>query len=203
MVDEAPQIPDSIDRASRGLSHFLQSLPRGEGLSILDLGGVNQANVEFITGLGHRLHSENVLHAVDSFFGSSDPWETQTNPALIRDFLDSTFRFPGRRFDAVFIWDAFEFMVPQLLDATIERLLTALRPEAMMLAIFHSETRTPTVPLYRYRILENNLLRLNRVGERVPVQSFNSRSLEKMFSQCQSVKFFLTRDNLREVVVRR
>jgi hypothetical protein len=32
---------------------------------------------------------------------------------------------------------------------------------------------------------------------------FNNRSLEKLFGKFESVKFFLTRDNLREVIVRR
>jgi hypothetical protein len=36
-----------------------------------------------------------------------------------------------------------------------------------------------------------------------PVQYFNNRSLEKLFQKFNSVKFFLTRDHLREVIVRR
>jgi hypothetical protein len=36
-----------------------------------------------------------------------------------------------------------------------------------------------------------------------PVQYFNNRNLEKLFQKYQSVKFFLTRDHLREVIVRR
>jgi hypothetical protein len=38
---------------------------------------------------------------------------------------------------------------------------------------------------------------------RRPVQRFNNRGVEKLFQRFQSVKFFLARDNLREVVVRR
>jgi hypothetical protein len=34
-------------------------------------------------------------------------------------------------------------------------------------------------------------------------QVFNNRSLEKLFGKFESVKFFLTRENLREVIVRR
>ena len=39
--------------------------------------------------------------------------------------------------------------------------------------------------------------------ERRPVQYFNNRHLEKIFQEFASVKFFLTRDNLREVIVKR
>jgi hypothetical protein len=39
-------------------------------------------------------------------------------------------------------------------------------------------------------------------GSRKRAQFFNNRGLEKLF-QDQTVKFFLTRDNLREIIVRR
>jgi hypothetical protein len=39
-------------------------------------------------------------------------------------------------------------------------------------------------------------------GTRRPVQLFNNRSLEKLFAGSDSVKFFLTKDRLREVVVK-
>ena len=39
--------------------------------------------------------------------------------------------------------------------------------------------------------------------QRPPSQHFTTRSLEKLFARYQQVKFFLTRDNIREVLVRR
>ena len=40
----------------------LQLHPRpGRALTILDLGGANQENVNFITNLGHKLYSEDFL----------------------------------------------------------------------------------------------------------------------------------------------
>ena len=40
-------------------------------------------------------------------------------------------------------------------------------------------------------------------GQRKPAQYFNNRDLERLFQEFASVKFFLTRDSLREVIVRR
>jgi hypothetical protein len=40
-------------------------------------------------------------------------------------------------------------------------------------------------------------------GSRRPAQLFNNRTLEKLFQKFDSVKFFLTRENLREVIVKR
>jgi hypothetical protein len=40
-------------------------------------------------------------------------------------------------------------------------------------------------------------------GTRPTAQAFNNRGLEKLFSNFESVKFFLTRESLRELIVRR
>ena len=40
-------------------------------------------------------------------------------------------------------------------------------------------------------------------GMRASGQVFNNRNIEKLFANFQSVKFFLTRDRLREVIVKR
>jgi hypothetical protein len=43
---------------------------------------------------------------------------------------------------------------------------------------------------------------LTQSGSRPAVQLFNNRGLERLFADFQSVKFFLTRERLREVLVR-
>jgi len=72
-----------------------------------------------------------------------------------------------------------------------------------MLALFHSEERAETIPTYSYRISDRKTITLAPRGHRRPAQYFNNRSLEKLFHDFESVKFFLTRDHLREVIVRR
>src|SRR5215468_2343127 len=59
-------------RPSRGLEEFFAHIRDTTGLTILDLGGANQQNVSFITGLGHRLYSENFLQILNDTFGADD-----------------------------------------------------------------------------------------------------------------------------------
>jgi hypothetical protein len=40
-------------------------------------------------------------------------------------------------------------------------------------------------------------------GAQQQCQYFNNRSIENLFGKAESVKFFLTRDHLREVLVRK
>ena len=59
-----------------------------------------------------------------------------------------------------------------------------------------------SVPHYAFRIQDVKTLQVSQHGSRRPAQLFNNRSLEKLFARSESVKFFLTKDRLREVVVR-
>ena len=72
-----------------------------------------------------------------------------------------------------------------------------------MLSFFHNESRGQTVQVHRYRIEAVNSLKLEPRQLRTLPNTFNNRSLERLFGDFDSVKFFLTRDHLREVIVSR
>jgi hypothetical protein len=76
------------------------------------------------------------------------------------------------------------------------------RPKAYMLAFFHSDDKQEEVPSYTFRIDQLNSLEISQQGMRRPAQLYNNRSLEKLFGQFESVKFFLTRERLREVIIK-
>lgn len=188
-------------RASRGLEQFFFNLQGQVGLSILDLAGASQQNIDFLTSLGHKVYSANVAHSMEECFGS-DP-SGQTNPGRIEYFLRSNFDYPTQSFDGVLMWDAMQFMGPALLNATVERLADIMRPKSYMLAFFTVNDKVQEVSSYSFRIQDDKTLMVTDRGARATGHVFNNRSLEKLFSKFESVKFFLTRDNLREVIVRR
>jgi hypothetical protein len=186
-------------RPSRGLEQFFTYLRGQAGLSILDLAGASQENINFITNLGHRLYSEDFVRSLDDVFGGED----QSNPSRIEQFMRNTLSFEKEQFDGVLVWDVLQYMTPTLLAATLERLRTIVRPQSYLLTYFHSDEKAQQVPFYSFRIKDQQHLLLAQRGMRKPAQIFNNRSLEKLFQQFESVKFFLTREQLREVIVRR
>ena len=186
-------------RASRGLEQFFTYLRGQAGLSILDLAGASQENINFITNLGHKLYSEDFVRSLDDIFGGED----QSNASRIDQFLRHTLNFENERFDGVLVWDVLQYMTPTLLTATLERLRTIVRPQSYLLTYFHSDEKAQQVPYYSFRIKDQQHLLLAQRGMRKPAQIFNNRSLEKLFQHFESVKFFLTREQLREVIVRR
>jgi hypothetical protein len=188
-------------RPSRGLEEFFGYIRGQAGLTILDLGGATQQNVTFITNLGHRLYSEDFLRSLSETFGVEDTVD-QSNPGRIEYFLRQTLDYPEGHFDGVLVWDLLEYLEPPLLAAVMERLHKIVRPKSYMLAFFHSDDKTDSVPFYTFRIQEVNSLQVAQQGVRRPTQLFNNRSLEKLFNRFDSVKFFLTRERLREVIVK-
>ncbi len=189
-------------RPSRGLEEFFAYIRDQAGLSILDLSGACQANVSFITNLGHKLYSVDFLRAMAEGFGSEDGTD-QSNPGRIDYFLRQNLEYPEDTFDGVLVWDVLEYMSPALLAATIDRLYRVTRPKSYLLAFFHAEARTTPVSYYTFRIQDFKTLQVGERGSRRPVQLFNNRSLERLFQHFESVKFFLTREHLREVIIKR
>ena len=166
-------------------------------MCVLDLGGITQANVSFITNLGHKLFSEDFLEAIDRRSGE------QSDPALAEAFLRENLSFPEAHFNGVLLWDALEFLPPPVLKAAVERLFKITKPGSYLLAFFHSDEKAASVPSYTYRITGADTINLTYRRMRQPLQLFNNRGVERLFQRFHSVKFFLTRDNLREVIVRR
>jgi SAM-dependent methyltransferase len=193
--------PATVDRRiSRGLEEFFVQIRDQSGLTILDLGGATQKNVSFITELGHRLYSEDFLSILHETFGEAE--NEQSNPGQIEYFLKQTLDYPDAQFDGVLVWDVLEYLNPALLNAVIERLHKVVKPKSYMLAFFHTDDKLQGVPCYTFRIAEMNALEVSQQGLRKPAQLFNNRSLEKLFGRFDSVKFFLTRERLREVIIR-
>jgi hypothetical protein len=195
----------SDTRQSHGLDQFCATLEERPGLSILDFAGGSQATVSFITGYGHRLYSDDFVHQLDLCFGSGpeDFLENQSNPLLVSKFMENALPFSEESFDGALVWDSLQFLSAPLLLTVVTKLHRVLRPGASLLAMFHTEERIDTIATYAYRIQDHRTVQMTALTQRKPAQVFTNRSLEKMFQDFQSVKFFLTRDRLREVIVRR
>jgi hypothetical protein len=171
------------------------------GLSILDCAGANQDNINFLINLGHKVYSQDLVRNLDDAFDSD--LAEQTNPSRIEYFLKQNFDYPPEALDGVLLWDSLQFMSPPLLNATIEKLYEVMRPKGYLLAFFTASEKATEIPSYMFRIVDNKNILLTERDIRKAGQVFNNRNIEKLFGKCESVKFFLTRESLREVIVRR
>jgi len=192
----------AITRHSSAFDQFCAMLQGSENLSILDVSGISQANISFLIELGHRISSEDMIGTMRECFGD-DFFESQQAASKAQRFLDQTLTFPDQFFDGALVWDALHFLTSPLLEQTVAQLLRVMRPGALMLVFFNADEKSTHLPLYNYRIQDSKtLLQIPRGGTQ-RAQFFNNRMLERLFQEAASLKFFLTRDQLREVIVRR
>ena len=190
------------ERQSRGLAQFFFNIKDVHGLSILDLGGAAQENIEFITNLGHRITTQAFLQTLDQTFGKDSALE-QDDPRSNGGFATQNLDFPPETFDGVLLWDTLQYMSPSLLSATVDQLHRITRPRSYMLGFFNADEKSIISPRTKFRIVSSSTISLSQKGSRKQAQPFNNRNLEKLFAKFDSVKFFLTREHLREVIVRR
>ncbi len=191
-----------IVRQSRGLEQFFTYINDQVGLSILDLAGLTQDNINFVTDLGHKLYTQDFLRSLDDTFGQEDI-NGQAAPNRIESFLEQNLDFKEHTFDGVLVWDVMQYLSPALLNATVERLHLITRPRSYLLAFFNADEKSLVSPHTTFRIQSQSTLMLAQQGQRQQAQVFNNRSLEKLFGKFESVKFFLTKEHLREVIVKR
>jgi hypothetical protein len=190
-------------RQSNGLEQFFSAICDRSSLNIIDFAGASQANVSFITNMGHRISSEDFMRSLEATFGDDELFENQANPQIVDGFLQETLNFPDDEYDGALVWDSLQFLTPHVLQIAVDRLYNTLRRDSYLLAFFHANEKARQIPMYQYRIQDQKTLMLTPRGFRPQAQFFNNRALEKLFHRFQSVKFFLTRDNLREIIVRR
>ena len=189
---------DAGTRRSSGLGELTRLLKGVEGLAILDLGPTSPANITHFTELGHRVYNEDVLLA-----SQNSEYRSNTEPGGID--VDRFFRenlvFRNVKFDAVLCWDIPDYLAEPLVKPMIERIASVMSPKGYLLAFFHTKDAGPDAPYYRYHIHGADTLRLQHGPQFRLQRIFNNRHIENLFHDYASLKFFLARDNVREVLV--
>ena len=213
------QASQKLTRRSSGLGELSRSWESAENLCILDLGSTSPTNIRHFTGSGHRIYSEDLLTA------STDPElaikDELGNPALdTRKFLAENLVYPAAHFDVVLCWNLPDYLAEDLVKPVVGRLWSVLKPGGMLLAFFHTRDAGPDSPCHRYHIVGSDTLEMQKIVLRreAPRSSkgsahqtivdgfqlqrvFNNRHIENLFRDFASIKFFLARDNIREVLV--
>ena len=224
-TDSAPEPGQSVKlarstqrltRRSSGLAELTRLLQSEEPLCILDIGSTSAANIRYLTERGHKIYSEDLLDA------STDP------SLVIRDeqghttldhkrFLAENLVFRNAHFDIVLCWNLADYLDEDLVKPLVARLWSMIRPGGMLLAFFHTQEAGPDAPCYRYHIMGTDTLEMQHIEARGDMRKgpggqsaraafrlqrvFNNRHIENLFRDFSSIKFFLTRDNIREVLV--
>ena len=187
-------------RRSTGFTEFTRSLRSDESLSVLDLGPTSSANISFLTGFGGRVYNEDILRASrdKSYFTRQADGTEILDP---EKFFAENLNYPENHFNAILCWDIPDYLHESLVKPMVERIHKILRPHGVLLAFFHTKDAGPDSPYCRYHIASGEVLDLEPSPDFRLQRIFNNRHIENLFKGFASLKFFLARDNVREVLV--
>ncbi|MGI9103040.1 MAG: methyltransferase domain-containing protein [Terriglobales bacterium] len=194
-----------VNRRSSGLGEFTRALQGQEGLCILDLGATSATNISRFTGAGHKICTEDVLRSAhDSALLITGPDGKKVID--VARFLSENLAYQPKSFDAVLCWDVADYLPEALVKPVVERLCSLMKPGGILLAFFHTRDAGPNAGHYRYHVSGADMLQLQATTSNgVPAfrlqRVFNNRHIENLFREFGSLKFFLARDNVREVLV--
>jgi SAM-dependent methyltransferase len=183
-----------------------------EGLCVLDIGSTSASNIRFFTGKGHKNYSEDLLR---SSLELGLRVQDSTGNTIVDDkkFLDENLVYANNQFDVVLAWNLPDYMEESLVKPTIDRLWSVMKPGGFLLAFFHTRDAGPDSTCYRYHVTDSDVLEMQEVKFALPghpasekqsprlQRVFNNRHIETLFRDFASIKFFLARDAIREVLV--
>jgi SAM-dependent methyltransferase len=195
----------AVQRTSRrsiGLGEFMRCL-KGTGeekLSVLDLGSTSPTNIAFLTDLGVRVFTEDIVRASkDQGYVVRDGEGIETFD--VDRFFKENLSYPENQFDAVLVWDATDYLPEPLVKPLVDRIYSVLKPHGTLLAFFHDKDAGPDMPYCRYHIVQPDTLEMEARPSLRLQRVFNNRHVENLFKDFASRKFFLGRDNFREVII--
>ena len=177
---------------------------------MLDVGATSANNIRFFTSKGHKSYSEDLLRA------SLDP-ELRVNDEKgdavwdSKKFLAENLVYSNSMFDVVLCWNLPDYMEESLVKPTVDRLWSVMKPGGLLLSFFHTRDAGADSVCYRYHVTGTDMLEMTEI--KLPPRSgvekqslrlqrvFNNRHIENLFHDFSSIKFFLARDAIREVLV--
>lgn len=197
----------STTRHSRGWADLLKHLKQSESLRVLDFGATSPPNINYLTSMGHSVYMSNVVEDA-----ARPEWLVAPGPDAaagakptfnVEGFVASNLDFSGREFDVILLWDTANYLPPELAPAFFERLRSVLRPGGRLLAFFHSKAEGPGTAFSRFQLTESEDLLVIESGVYPIRQIYQTRQVERFLEGFSGMRFFLGKDNVREVIAER
>jgi SAM-dependent methyltransferase len=195
---------ERITRHSRGWGDVRAHLKGEPGLRVLDFGSTSPANINYLTTLGHGVYMSNLVQEATKPEWLK-PLAADAKPGAPQEidvdrFIQANLDFAGRDFDVILLWDTANYLPPEVVPALFARLGQVLRPGGRLLAFFHSRMTGPETAFSRHQLTDNDdLLVLESAS--FPVRKvYQVRQVENLLAGYSAMRFFVGRDNVREVI---
>lgn len=190
---------EQTSRHSRGWADTLAHMKATEGLRVLDFGSTSPANINYLTGLGHSVYMANIVQEAAKPEWLKTPADGGKPEFDTEGFLAANLDFSGRDFDVILLWDTANYLPAAAVPAVFKRLRDVTRPDGRLLALFHAKTEGPGTGFSRYQLTDGDELVLIPSGNFPVTATYQTRQIEKFLEGFSDTRFFLGKDNMREV----
>ena len=190
-----------IRRKSPSIQCFFDRLTDSAGLNILDLGMLSENTPTMVCGLGHSIYNASLLHSFEAARDAEPDTEEGMGRQAASSFVRKHLDFRPDTFHGVLAWDVLQHLDETAMLSTIAHLAKILRPDGMMLCLFHRKSAEPTIPVLNCDVDSSSTFWIKKAGQRESSREFSVRELESLFPQFQAIHFYLMQDALHEVLV--
>lgn len=201
-AEEGAKSAPRTKRTCIGLGEFMRNLTSSgeQKVCVLDLGPTSPTNIALLTEMGVRVFNEDILtESQDSTYSAKqEDGSLQIDPSK---FFAENLNYPADQFDAILFWDVADYLPESLVKPLVERLQCMLKPKGHLLAFFHTKDAGGESLYSRHHIVQKDILELEPIQGFKLQRIFNNRHIENLFKDFASRKFFLGRDNIREVLM--
>ncbi len=189
-------------RTCIGLGEFMRGLSSSgeQKTCVLDLGPTSPTNIALLTEMGVRVFNEDILRESqdESYCMKQEDGTLGFDPGK---FFAENLDYGADQFDAILFWDVADYLPESLVKPLVERLQAMLKPKGHLLAFFHTKDAGAESLYSRHHIVQKDVLELEPIQGFKLQRIFNNRHIENLFKDFASRKFFLGRDNIREVLM--
>ncbi len=192
-----------VTRHSRGWGELNKFLGSREGLRILDFGSTSPANINYLTELGHSVYMANAVADAAAPELRKPASEGTAAEYDVEKFVTSSLAFSGRTFDVILLWDTADYLPKEVTAAFFKRINEVLQPGGRLLAFFHPKTEGQEAVFSRYQLTPTDDLIVLRTGPYPVLGSYQTRQIEQFFTGFAEMRFFLGKDNIRELYATR
>jgi len=196
-------LAQSVPRHSSGWVKILSRLKEGPGLRVLDIGPTSPNNINFLTSLGHSVYMADLVEEAikpEWVIPAKDDEPLRYNT---EGFLARHMDFGDRKFDIVLLWDTLDYIPAPVADAVLRRLTEVLSAQGQTLAFFHSKSSGPETIFCRYHISDGDTLQTQEATNHPVLRTYQNRQIETLLQDLGASRFYLAKDNTREVIVTR
>lgn len=194
---------ERVPRHSSGWKRVLARLSEEPGLRILDIGPTSPNNINFLTSLGHSVYMADLVEEAVKPEWRLPTGDNEPERFEVDGFLARHMDFADRKFDAVLLWDALDYIPEPLAGGVIGKLSTVLTEKSVILALFHAKISGPGTAFCRYHVTDNETILSEERDPHPVLRSYQNRQIEALLAPLGACRVLLAKDNIREAVVSR